>query len=203
MSDIDTPDTPLTKKRIDRRNLIKKGAVAGAVVWTVPFIESVPAYAQTVGGSTITSACSYFSLVYTVNGTGPFASRVSASGSCTGNTTSNDVTWCYTCPGTTNTYDNAGVTSAIRLNGVPLLSSGCKSGDGTFQVSGNTITPGPGVVILFAIAHAGSLDSTTGQEPGTPTGTGFACNNALGQKKVNVACGPLSSASFSCLAPSS
>jgi hypothetical protein len=55
------------------------------------------------------------------------------------------------------------------------------------------------VSIVFAVAHAGSLNSGTGQDPGTATGSGFACNDGLAQDKVNVACGPLSSASFNCL----
>jgi hypothetical protein len=52
---------------------------------------------------------------------------------------------------------------------------------------------------LFAVAHDGSLNNTTGQDPGTATGSGFACDNTATQDKVNVACGPLTSASFSCL----
>jgi hypothetical protein len=200
-----TEEQTPAKKGLGRRDLIKKGAVAGAIIWAVPMIESVPAYAST--GSTVSSACSFFVLVYTVNGAGPYADRVSSDGSCGGNSTNNDLKggWCWTCPTTTNTYDNLGADSnGIRLNGTELPSSGCTSSSGYFNVSGNTITPSSAknVVIQFAVAHAGSLDSTTGQDPGTPiVGGGFACNDLLGQDKVNVACAPISSASFSCLAP--
>ena len=38
------------KSGLSRRDLIKKGAVAGAIVWTVPMIESVPAYAAAGSG---------------------------------------------------------------------------------------------------------------------------------------------------------
>lgn len=38
------------KSGISRRDLIKKGAVAGAVIWTVPMIETVPAYAAVGSG---------------------------------------------------------------------------------------------------------------------------------------------------------
>lgn len=195
-------DEQTTKKGINRRDLIKKGAAAGAIIWAVPMIESVPAYAAT--GSTVSSACSYFVLVYTINGAGPFADQISSSGSCGGNSTSADIKggWCWTCPGTTDTYDNlGGSNNAVRLNGVTLPTSSCTSASGHFIVSGGTITPGPGVVIQFAIAHAGSLNSSTGQDPGTPTGVGFACNDLLGKDKVNVACAPISRATFDCLAP--
>lgn len=182
------------KPGLSRRDLIKKGAVAGAIVWTVPMIESVPAYAAT--GSTISTACSWFMLVYTVGGV-TYADRVTNTGSCAGNTTSHDVQWCYACD-LTHTYDNLGASDALRLNGNVIPSSGCAANT-YFSVSGNTITPNTGVTINFAVAHAGSLNSSTGTEPGTPTGIGFACNNALGQSKVNVACGSLSHATFSCL----
>jgi hypothetical protein len=186
----------ITKKGIDRRSLIKKGAVAGAIIWAVPMIESVPAYAAT--GSTISSACSYFVLVYTVNGV-TYADRVTSTGSCGGNTTSGDVTWCWMCG--TDIYDNSAAQNAIRKNGSTLPSSGCTSSSNFFTVSGGTITPNTGVVIQFAVAHAGSLNSTTGTEPGTPTGVGDACNVLLTQGKVNVACAPISHATFDCLAP--
>lgn len=198
MSVTEGPTKP--KSGISRRDLIKKGAVAGAVIWTVPMIESVPAYAAT--GSTLSTTCSYFVLVYTINGAGPYADRVGSSGACGGNTTSHDVQWCWIGPGSTDIYDNLGANDAIRRNGTVLDSSKCTAASGTFHVSGNTVTPGTGVVIQFAVAHAGSLNTTTGQEPGTPTGTpvGSACNVLASQSKVNVACAPISLATFSCLA---
>ncbi len=55
------------------------------------------------------------------------------------------------------------------------------------------------MTILFAVAHAGSLNNTTGQDPGTATGSGFTCDNTQTQDKVNVACAPISTASFDCL----
>jgi len=189
---------PAEKRGMSRRAVIAGGAAGAVAVWTVPLIESVPAGAATTG-SHVTSACSYFVLVYTT-AAGTFADRIGSDGSCAGNTTSTDVLWCYDC-GSGKIYDNDPLGSdphVLRLNGVALSSSGCKAGDGTFTVSGNTITPGPGVTIDFAVAHAGSLNNTTGTDPGTNSG-GFTCNNGATQDKVNVACGPLSSASFDCL----
>jgi hypothetical protein len=203
-----TEEQTPTKKGIGRRDLIKKGAVAGAIIWAVPMIESVPAYAAT--GSNISSACSYFVLVYTFDGV-TYADRVTSSGSCGGNTTSHDVKWCWIC-GTNDQYDNLGPSDAIRhttlVLGVPttttvLGGSGCASGT-HFNVSGNTITANAGVTILFAVAHAGSLDGTTGTDPGTPTGTALlpgVCGVGVAQDKVNVACAPISTATFDCLAP--
>lgn len=183
------------KSGISRRDLIKKGAVAGAIVWTVPFIESVPAYAQTT--SNVSSACSYFLLVYTVtvNGvTTTYADRIGSTGSCNGNTTSADVSWCYSCG--SNNYDNQGATNAIRLDGTVLPSSGCAANT-YFTVTGNTITPKTSnVVIIFAVAHAGSLNSSTGQVPNEYTTT---CTSTPLASKVNVACAPISSATFDCL----
>ncbi len=97
----DTISQPAEKGHISRRAVIVGGAVGAAAVWTVPLIASTPAYGVPVTGSNITSACSYFVLVYTVNGTGtagPFyADRIGSDGSCAGNTTSTDVVWCYNC----------------------------------------------------------------------------------------------------------
>ena len=42
MDEIETP-----KSGVDRRSLLKKGAVAGAVAWTAPAIISSPAFAST------------------------------------------------------------------------------------------------------------------------------------------------------------
>lgn len=193
------------KSGLSRRDLIKKGAVAGAIVWTVPMIETVPAYAAT--GSTISTACSYFVLVYTVTnpltGVGlTYADRITNTGSCAGNTTSADVTWCYQC--SSGMYDNLAPQNAIRKDGILLASSGCAA-NSYFTVSGNTITPNANVTIDFAVAHAGSLNTTTGQEPGTPPSTAliypYTCDESPTglQGKVNVACGPLTRASFSCL----
>jgi hypothetical protein len=206
---MDTTDTtePGAKKGLSRRQVIVGGAAGAAAVWTVPLIASVPAGAAAAVGSNITSACSYFVLVYTVevNGVpiGTFADRIGSSGSCAGNTTSTDVKWCWSC--NSHIYDNDPLGSAphvIRVDGVPLLSSGCTAGQ-YFTVSGNTITPvntgTQTVTIVFAVAHAGSLNNTTGIDPGTATGIGDACNNALTQDKVNVACAPISTASFNCL----
>lgn len=202
-----TIDTTEEKSGLSRRDLIKKGAVAGAVIWTIPMIESVPAYAST--GSTISTACSYFVLVYTVfdpatQTSTTYADRVTNTGSCAGNTTSHDVKWCYSCD-STHTYDNLGASDAIRLNGTVLASSGCAA-NSYFTVSGNTITPNTNVTINFAVAHAGTLDSTTGQDPGTPpTGAAttwpYTCaqTGTNLQDKVNVACGSLSHATFNCL----
>lgn len=187
------------KRGISRRDLIKKGAVAGAIVWTVPFIESVPAYAAT--GSTVNSACSYFILVYTVtNGgqTATYADRIGSDGSCNGSNTSADVYWCYTCPDG-NHYDNANAN--INQNGTPLGTSGCAANT-YFNVNGNTITPRlSNVTIIFAMAHAGSLNPTTGQAPFTLDKKSGQCTSTVLPTKVNVACAPISSATFQCLAP--
>jgi hypothetical protein len=208
MDSIDTTTDSVTKKGLNRRQVIVGGAVGAAAVWTVPLIDSTPAYGAPVTGSNITSTCSYFVLVYTVeeNGVliGTFADRIGSDGHCAGNTTSTDVLWCWNCDGT-HLYDNDPLGSAphvLRLNGTPLTSSGCTAGQ-YFTVSGNTITPvstgTQTVTIVFAVAHAGSLNNTTGQDPGTATGVGDACNNGASQDKVNVACPPISTASFDCL----
>jgi hypothetical protein len=201
---MDTPNTPVEKKGISRRAVIAGGAAGAAAVWTVPLIASTPAYGAPTVGSNVSSACSYFVLVYSVDGH-TYADRIGSDGSCNGNTTSTDVLWCYNCD-SSNTYDNTplgGAPHVIRLNGTPLLSSGCAAGQ-YFHVNGNTITPASNsVTILFAVAHAGSLNNTTGIDPGTEIAgggmSGYACNNGLPQDKVNVACAPINTASFDCL----
>lgn len=183
------------KRGISRRDLIKKGAVAGAIVWTVPFIESVPAYAQTT--SNVTSNCSYFLLVYTVTvgvTTNTYADRITSTGACAGNTLSNDGDWCWRCD-STHLYDSLGTGNTIRLNGSIIPSSGCTAGQ-YFNVSGNTVTPSnSSVTIIFAVAHAGNLNSSTGIAPNIYSAT--CSTNPI--TKVNVACAPISSATFDCL----
>ena len=50
------------KSGFSRRDLITKGAVAGAIVWAVPMIETVPAYAAV--GSIAAMSCSYGFIIY-------------------------------------------------------------------------------------------------------------------------------------------
>ena len=78
----------MTKKGISRRDLIKKGAVAGAVFWSVPVIESVTSRAAAQSGCVSFNA-SWIYVVYTVAGhpnqyffTG-FSAADSGGGSCT------------------------------------------------------------------------------------------------------------------------
>jgi hypothetical protein len=53
---------------ITRRELLTKGAVAGAIVWSVPMIESVTARAAAQSGSTGAFNCSWAILVWYVPG---------------------------------------------------------------------------------------------------------------------------------------
>jgi hypothetical protein len=68
---------------ISRRDVIKKGAVAGAVLWSAPVIESVVsrAAAQSTCNSTATFNASYIFVVYTVGGVTYFTG-FTAGGTC-------------------------------------------------------------------------------------------------------------------------
>lgn len=74
-----------TKSGISRRDLIKKGAVAGAVFWSVPVIESVTSAAAAASGGCVTFNASWLYVVYTYNGITYFSgfSKGDATGSCT------------------------------------------------------------------------------------------------------------------------
>ncbi len=72
------------KSGISRRDLIKKGAVAGAVFWSVPVIESVTSRAAAQSGCVSFNA-SWLYVIYTYNGVTYYTgfSKADTTGQCT------------------------------------------------------------------------------------------------------------------------
>lgn len=67
MSDSNQPVNP--NLGVSRRDLLKRGAVVGAVVWAAPVVQSLssPAFAQAAGGSPLCD----FDIFIDPDGTGP------------------------------------------------------------------------------------------------------------------------------------
>lgn len=192
------------KRGISRRDLIKKGAVAGAIVWTVPLIESVPAYAATGSPGGVTT-CSYIAIVYTYTTTdssgktsvvGPVANKFDQTTGCNPNGTSGDATFCYTCNGVTYSGGGPGaipVQTSTTAAPVPVTVPSGPCPSPYFYFSGGKVIPMPGVTILFAVAHNGTFSggTTTTQPYATlATGTGL-CDVLTTATSFEVVCGPI------------
>jgi len=192
------------KSGLSRRDLIKKGAVAGAIVWTIPMIASVPAYAS-VGSPGGITACSFVTIVYTytvtnadgsTNVLGPVANKFDSTG-CHPNGT-NNFGFCYQCGSTT--YDNGGSDRKVRSTDTSSSTpTPTDVPDGPcpspyFYFSGGQVIPMPGVTILFVVAHNGNFNwSSTGATTPYTTidaSTGL-CNTSSTDSVYQVACGPI------------
>lgn len=163
---------------IDRRTLIRRGALAAGVVWTAPLvIESVtsPAGALSpVGGY----PCSYITVVYQV-GSGFYAAKFNKGAStCSGNSTSGDVSFTESCGSVW--YDNGGSGNAIRrsTNGTTFTTladapTGQSCSTYVSYGGGTTINAINGAAIVFAVAHDGSYSPIKNKYlcPASPSST--------------------------------
>src|SRR5262245_43695978 len=159
MSDI--AEHEVERPGIDRRTLIKRTAVAGAVAWAAPTI--IGSLASPAGAVTGGFPCSYAMLAVQLADNSIVAVKVNVGATaCTNtNATSNDNTFTTVCGA--NTFTNSCSGDLLCRNGavVPANSGACP-----VTVSGGTITATAGNTILFAIAHDGSCGAThfcTGQ----------------------------------------
>jgi len=154
-------DTHQQGRGIDRRTLIRRGALVVGAAWTAPVIvESLvsPAGALSPTGG---YPCSYITVVYKV-GSSYYASKFNNGAEvCAGNTTSGDVDILQSCGGFW--YDNGGPSNAIRQssNGSTFTTlAGAPAGQscGTYLAfaGGTTINAQGGATIVFAVAHDGS-----------------------------------------------
>lgn len=142
---------------LSRRELIKRGAVVGGVVWAAPVIDSFTSRA--VAGSFPVGAfpCSYATIIFSVNGGPAVAVKL------------NDPTVGCNLLNTDGMYKSEnlgpvcnGVQYAVDANNVltangteiPIAPSGSCS---LFTISGCTVTASSGVSILFVLIHDGSI----------------------------------------------
>lgn len=173
-----------TKSGISRRDLIKKGAVAGAVFWSVPVIESVTSRAAAGSLTTGPIGCSWTYVIWKYQGgTTLYVSGYSNAGStndCTsfantanhptgGNGSGNGGNVATgnpeTCFGTSyGMVDNASGPAAVTVNGAGLVSAGpppvysttADSSCTALTQSGNTITASSNVIILAYFYYGGN-----------------------------------------------
>ena len=155
---------PTERSGLSRREIIKRSAIAGGVVWTAPVI--LDSMLSPAGAASPTGGypCSYITVVYKV-GDNVFAVKFNKNaGVCDGtNTTSGDENFSTTCNGVT--YSNTCSGTAICANPPPPNGVGpggavipgdpsCSSR--VFYAGGNTISAAAGVTIIFAASHDGS-----------------------------------------------
>jgi hypothetical protein len=165
MSDLE--EREVERPGIDRRTLIKRTAVAGAVAWTAPaIIGSLASPAGAVTGG-FPATCSYIIIVMNLgtpdqNGNSIVAVKVvSGATTCTlENNMSNDAGAIFSQVCGADTYSRTSASTAIRRNGneVPAAAGiPCP-----VTVNGGTVTATAGNTIRFAIAHAGSCSGGGG-----------------------------------------
>jgi hypothetical protein len=139
---------------MSRRELIRNAGIAGAVAWTTPAIVTSlasPAAAATPGAGFL---CSYASIVFTINGAGPFVLKIDQDTTTCNNTnaTSGDEDFSEMCNGVT--YSNTCSGTALCINGSAATAY---VGACPFTVNGGTVTANAGVSILFVAVHDGSF----------------------------------------------
>jgi hypothetical protein len=174
----------ITKKGLNRRDLIKKGAAASAVFWAIPVIESVTSAASaTSGGGGVFSGASYAFIIYSnTAGTAYFIASYTGGGSpcnqndnkCAfgpeaglNNTTVTLNEWGH---GTGNTIPSAVVTNNTTSSTFTLTQFTCTG----LTQSGNNITSKSGFVIVAAFAGGGNpfCHDLTSTISGTTSGNG-------------------------------
>jgi hypothetical protein len=170
---------------------LKKSAVAGAVFWSVPVIESITS-AAAAASPTGPITCSWAYVVYADASGNIFVAgyqHTGATNDCHSYGTNNLAV-------STATATHAGNSYAFTLNVGP-------PGSGPFQVtysvnggslihgvqppdctsltqSGNTVTAAPGVTILAWFAHSGSTIFNSGTMTNPPAGNSVPINCSLG-----------------------
>jgi len=168
--------TTTERSGISRRDIIKKGAIAGAVFWSVPVIESVTSAASATSGActpaplTISGAA----VLYTLPGsTTVYLAAFTSSGACT-STVPNDSDWSHPlniCAGiyvqvtggtvlygtSCGTVDPPGQTPGYVYN-----ATYCNDYFAT-NSTGITVTPAgitAGVTVLMYLFHNGTFPNT-------------------------------------------
>lgn len=175
-------DTHQQGRGIDRRTLIRRGALVAGAAWTAPLIvESLtsPAGALSPTGG---YPCSYITVVYKVGTTYYAAKFNNGDAECSGNSTSGDETFTQSCGG--GWYKNSGDGTAIRrsTDGVTyttLLSAPAGQSCSTYlsYQGGTTISAQNNATIVFAAAHDGSYSPPSKFRFVCPTGPQY--NNSI------------------------
>lgn len=173
-------DVTPEKSGISRRDLIKKGAVAGAVFWSVPVIESITSRAAAQSGC-VTFNASWLYVVYTYGGTTYFTgfSKADTTGSCTpgANPQNTRTISCsgiyYTLKAFTGTPTDGDVLyGASSSPGSAAIYVGYPNCNTYLTLSGGEVTPVlTGVTIVAAFCFGASTLS------GVCVGTNTTCAN--------------------------
>ena len=147
---------------ISRRDVIKKGAAAGAILWAAPVVESF--VSRAAAASVTCTPCSssggftysYASIVFMI-GSNVYVVKISGN-SCSGdNGTSGDIAGLVNVSCNGVTYTNPGGT--LEANGTPITPypSSCPFTFGGTSGHDVCVNNGSGVTVLFAVGHDGSF----------------------------------------------
>jgi hypothetical protein len=137
---------------LSRRDLIRRGAVIGGVLWAAPVIETLASPALAAGSPAPGFACSYALVVFTQGGVQRVTKINEHMTSCESTDhASDDIKgFSHSCGVNTYSVDSSG---NLDKNGTPLTAaSTCP-----FTIQGCTITPNPAVTIDFVLFHDGSF----------------------------------------------
>jgi hypothetical protein len=158
---------------LTRREVIKRGAVVGGVVWAAPTIESIWSSAAAASGPTPRHTfptcnntqcsgglgCSAYFIVFTKASTpGVFYTiKIDTCGTTCSSSCGVPADVPHPFPSTTcggHTFTD--VSGVINVDGVATTCDflNCSS---DITISGNTITAGPGVTFIFEAVHDGSF----------------------------------------------
>jgi hypothetical protein len=172
----------ITKKGLNRRDLIKKGAAAGAVFWAIPVIESITSAASATSGTTTGPvSCSWVYIIYLGTDGKVYAAGYSNTGGtnnclsyganpnhgvATATSSFNGITYAFIMnqgsPGGPQliTY----TTTANPLPTSPLQPPNCNA----LLQSGTGIQAQNGAVILAFFFFGGQTNGTQGGAPASP-----------------------------------
>ena len=178
-----------------RREVLKKGAVAGAIVWTAPILSSSPAFAAT-GACSGSKPCTDFYFMQSTGGT----NCAGTDGSCTYPT----VTDCDENPVTLQSGCTLGANKPVVTNGgnsgsivfpagvVPIyinakLGSTCylmlvnDDGLGNLTLGDPSVTPAPCNGVTYSLQKVAgkwtftiNVEDTSNCSPGAPNGQGLS-----------------------------
>ena len=191
---------PTKRGGLSRRDIIKRGAIAGGVAWTAPLlIESIASPAGAIsGGINLNGGISYAIMVYCVGACNPDGSNLRATqidgGTCVGgNNGSNDTAGVITSTNDCHTFDFTFNTAAapfgadknIKFSALgsafaPVPDGACGN---LFTASGNVVKADPSITLVLGLAHAGGCSGN---------------NVGANISKLSLVCASSNTVTFSC-----
>jgi hypothetical protein len=142
---------------LSRRDLIKRGAVVGGIVWAAPVIDSFASKAFAGSRPPGSFPCSYALIVFTINGGSPVAVKLNDPNLGCNLSDEDGMYGTETLGAPCN-----GVQYAIDANnhitaGGTLVPAATGNACSLFTINGSSVTADSSVNILFVLIHDGSF----------------------------------------------